>query len=272
MKKISLLLIFMVAASFAAQAKKANVSPAFKAGERLTYTVSYAAKMWPNTDMGDLVISVSDDTLSGKSVLKISARATVKGMFAWFYDLDDRYYTWLSKEDFRPMKSTSELKEGEYRYSSQFLYDWGRRVSKNTFRNHRQKNPTEAVVSLEREAMDGVALFFNLRLHDADSYTPGKYMVLPLLLKDKVQLVKYKYYGRESIKVQGLGTVKTLKFSCQLINDDAASFEEGSEFFLWISDDDNKIPVFIESPLKVGRVKVRLTSYKNLMYPGSSVL
>lgn len=272
MKKISVLLLFITLALFSAQARQAAIHPAFKSGEQLRYTVSYSASMWPNTDMGDLTISVSDEMLNGVPALKISARATVKGMFAWFYNLDDRYYTWLSKKDYKPLKSSSELQEGEYRYSSQFIYDWDRRVSQNTYRNHKVNTPSESVISLEKDAMDGIALFFNLRLHDADEYTQGKYMLLPLLLKDKVQLVKYKYYGRETISVKGLGKVKTLKFSCQLINDDAATFEDGSEFFIWISDDGNKVPVYIESPLKVGRVMARLTSYKNLMHTAGSVL
>ena len=46
-------------------------------------------------------------------------------------------------------------------------------------------------------------------------------------------------------KYRGLGGVNTLKFSCQLVNDVADSFEEGSEFFVWISDDgSNKVPGF----------------------------
>lgn len=272
MKKIYVLFIFALALSVTVEARQSSVTPAFKGGEQLKYTVSYSASMWPNTDMGNLVITVSDDTLGGVPALKISAIATVKGMFAWFYNLDDRYYTWLSKNDFRPLKATSDLKEGNYRYSSQFIYDWDKKISKNTYRNHNVKNPTESIVSLEKNAMDGIALFFNLRLHDPSDYAQGKYMVLPLLLKDGVKLVKYKYYGPETVNVKGLGNVKTLKFSCQLINDDAATFEEGSEFFIWISDDDNKVPVCIESPLKVGIVKARLTDYKNLMHTAGSVL
>ena len=69
----------------------------------------------------------------------------------------------------------------------------------------------------------------------------------------------------------GLGRVNTLKFSCQLVNDVADSFEEGSEFFVWISDDGNKVPVFLESPLRVGSVRARLVEYGGLMYDSGAL-
>ena len=81
-----------------------------------------------------------------------------------------------------------------------------------------------------------------------------------------MRFIRYTYYGREVREIKGLGKVATLKFSCQLVNDGAESFEEGSEFFVWISDDDNKVPVFLESPLRVGSVRARLVEYDGLMY------
>lgn len=239
----------------------------FAAGEELLYTVSYRAAMWPNTDMGDVVLSVTEDVTEGQPTLRIDARATVKGVFRWFYELDDRYYSWLRAEDLRPLRARAELLEGDYRFSSEFRYDWAKDVARNSYRNHaKRRTPLEATVALEGAAMDGVSLFYNLRSHDLDAYRPGEVRTLALLLKDKVRYVQYTYYGRETVRVKGLGKVQTLKFSCQLINDDADSFEDGSEFFVWISDDANKIPVLLESPLRVGSVRARLVAYDGLKY------
>lgn len=243
-----------------------NVRP-FAAGERLLYTVSYRAAMWPNTDMGDVVLAVTADKTHGEEALRIDARATVKGVFSWFYELDDRYYSWLRTTDLRPLLAQAELLEGDYRFSSEFRYDWERDVARNSYRNHaKRRTPIDTTVTLEGAAMDGVSLFYNLRSHDLTTYRPGEVRTLALLLKDKVQYVKYTYYGKETVKVKGLGKIRTLKFSCQLINDDADSFEDGSEFFVWISDDANKVPVLLESPLRVGSVRARLVAYDGLKH------
>lgn len=248
-----------------------NIIPAFKAGEKLTYVVSYKAKMWPNTDMGDVAMTVSNDSVGGAAVLRIEANATVKGMFKWFYRLDDRYKSWLRKSDMRPVKATADLQENEYHFTSVYNYDWAKMISKNRYRNHKYPNTTDTTVSLKGNAMDAISLFYNLRLHNIASYSPGETKTLAVLLKDKVKSIKYKYYGKEVKSIPGLGDVKTLKFSCQLVNDDAATFEEGSEFYVWITDDKNKVPVLLESPIKVGSIRARLVEFSGLMYPSEVI-
>jgi hypothetical protein len=36
---------------------------------------------------------------------------------------------------------------------------------------------------------------------------------------------------------------------------------------VWVSQDGNRIPVLIESPIKVGSIKAVLNAYENLKYP-----
>lgn len=271
MKSIMLALLASVAWMQGA-AQTDGLEKTFDSGESLKYTVSYRAKMWPNTDMGDVMLTVADDTVGTEPALKISARATVKGIFSWFYQLDDRYNSWLHRHDMYPLLANAELLEGDYRFSSRYEYEWAAGISNNTYRDHRNPEPTEAVVELAGDAMDAISLFYTLRMHDMDTYTPGETRTLALLLKNSVQFIQYRYYGKEEKRVKGLGVVKTLKFSCQLINDGADSFEEGSEFFVWISDDGNKIPVFLESPLRVGSVRARLVEYDGLLYGADAIM
>ncbi|HPE10350.1 MAG TPA: DUF3108 domain-containing protein, partial [Saprospiraceae bacterium] len=43
-------------------------------------------------------------------------------------------------------------------------------------------------------------------------------------------------------------------------------FEKGNTMKMYISEDENQIPLMVETSLKVGNVKVILKSYKNLRY------
>ena len=59
--------------------------------------------------------------------------------------------------------------------------------------------------------------------------------------------------------------VDCLKFAVEVI---AGSVFKGDESVtLWVSDDKNHIPLEIESPITVGKVKARITKYDNLKYP-----
>lgn len=262
-----LMMLFVATGARAENTASAAHKKVFVHGEKLTYSVSYRAAMWPNTDVGNVVLTVTDDVLDNTESYRLDAVATVSGMFKWFYKLNDRYRIWLRKSDMRPLRADADLSEGDYRFTSTYLYDWDNGLSHNTYRNHVDPKSSHVTVRLVADAMDAISLFYNLRLDDFSTYVPGESRSLAFLLKDNVQLIKYKYYGKEIKKITGLGSVSTLKFSCQLVNDSADSFEDGSEFFVWISDDANRIPVLLESPLRVGSIRARLVQYEGLVAP-----
>jgi hypothetical protein len=66
-------------------------------------------------------------------------------------------------------------------------------------------------------------------------------------------------------KVKKLGKFDVLRFSPELITGNL--FDEGDEANIYVTNDENKLPVLIESPLSVGKVKVVLKEYEGLKYP-----
>ena len=91
-----------------------------------------------------------------------------------------------------------------------------------------------------------------------------------LVLEDTIRPIRYRFLGREVKNIRGTGKFRTLKFVCELATSSGESFKDGSEFYLWISDDLNKIPLYLESPIRIGSVRVRLLDASNLKYPLTS--
>ncbi len=71
--------------------------------------------------------------------------------------------------------------------------------------------------------------------------------------------------AKRDVKIKGSGTYNTLRFSPQLITGEL--FKDGDEMQIYVSNDKNKIPLMIESPVTVGSVKAVLHSYNGLRYP-----
>lgn len=123
---------------------------------------------------------------------------------------------------------------------------------------------------LSEVSYDAVALFFNLRCEDANSFKVGEVRTLEMVLSDTIRRINFRLAAREVRNIKGLGKFRTLKFVCELATSSGESFKDGSEFTIWISDDRNKIPLYLESPIRVGSVRVRLLNVSNLKYPFSS--
>ena len=111
-----------------------------------------------------------------------------------------------------------------------------------------------------------------LRAADVASFREGEPATLQMVLEDTIRHLRYRYLGRETKKIRNMGKFRTLKFDCQLGSSQGYSFTDGSVFTIWISDDENKIPLYIESPVKIGSINAYISGYKGLKYPLSSLI
>ena len=114
--------------------------------------------------------------------------------------------------------------------------------------------------------------FFNLRSASAEDFHVGEPATLQMVLQDTVRHLHYRYLGRENKKIRNMGRFRTLKFECQLGTTEGYSFTDGTIFTIWISDDENKIPLYIESPVKIGSINAYISGYKGLKYPVESLM
>lgn len=240
---------------------------AYGAGEELVFVVSYKAKMWFNTDVGQVVMSVSDDRAENVPALKITARATVYNFFKMFFNLNDTYRVWIDADRHLPLRFESDIREGGYRFTSNFVYDWhNMRVDTRYCNQNRYPEGKQKSMALDNGVMDGVSLFYAMRSLDFSQLTAGRTHKLKLLLEDTVRTINYRFLGQEELATRDFGTLATCKFACQLATSEGESFDDGSEFYLWVTDDENRTPVYVESPIRVGSVRARLVSYKNLKH------
>ena len=239
-------------------------------GEKLFYRAAYRAKLIPNTEVGEVTVETTSDTLAGKDVFRVRGNGRTLPSWRWFYNLNDTYRSYVDTTTFRPVLSTSQIRENGYRAWTRFEYDWDNGVSANT-KQRRHDPPTEHRIPIEGESYDGVSLFYDLRTIDPTTLVEDEDRTIALLLNDTVRYINYRYLGRERKKVRNVGTFRTLKFSCQLATSTGESFEDGSEFFIWISDDRNKIPVFFESPIRVGSVRAYISKFEGLRFPVESL-
>lgn len=241
----------------------------YQPGEVLSYRVSYKAKMFPNTEVATVQIATTTDELEGEPAYRVEGYGRTLPTYRWFFPIDDRYIVWADTLTLRTRRFESDVHEGEYTFTSRYRYDWPDMRVHTRWQKRKDPEKSKTMV-LTPESMDPVSLYFNMRTLDPDEFRVGESRVLEMLLQDTIRYLKYRYMGREVKKIRTMGRFRTLKFVCQIGTSDGYSFTDGSEFTLWISDDDNKIPLYIESPIRVGSIQAYITAYKGLKYPLAS--
>lgn len=240
-------------------------------GEVLEYKVSYKAKLFPNTEVGSVVVATSLGEWQGSPVYVVDAHGRTLPTYRWFFDLDDRYVIRADTATLRPVRFEGDIKEGSYTFWSRYDYNWPDSVAYTHWQS--RKNPVQSKeIALTAESLDAISLFFRMRSADPESFSPGQIGTLQMVLQDTVRNIKFRYQGREVKKIRNMGRFRTLRFSCQLGTTEDFTFKDGSEFTIWISDDRNKIPLYLESPVRVGSVQAYISGYNGLKYPLTSKL
>ena len=75
---------------------------------------------------------------------------------------------------------------------------------------------------------------------------------------------KLKYLGKEVVNSK-FGDVSCLKF--RPVVQSGRVFKEQESVTLWVSDDQNKLPIRLQADILVGSIKADIENFKNLKYP-----
>lgn len=225
-----------------------NIS--FKDGEKLTFRVYYNMSfVWINA--GNAVFSAKAEELNGKKVFHITGDGKTAKSYEWFYKVNDRYETYLNKETMLPERFVRNVSEGNIKINQDIWFDHktGTAVS---------DNKTYSVPLCTQDVLSAIYLARNI---DYNKYKPGDKIPFSMFLDDKVYSLYIKYVGKEKIKTK-MGTFHAIKIVPLLI--EGTIFKGGEKMTVWVSDDNNHLPLRIDSPILVGSIKVDLIGYENL--------
>jgi hypothetical protein len=223
---------------------------AFQPGETLTYDVS-----WSNIiSAGTVTMEVKGKTLpDGKSVLDFIVMGHSTGLVGSLYPVTE---TALSVFDPSVMQSLSYSLTEKYGSKKErrrvVVFDRAQKTVISTL-----NNDPPATLDVPEQVQDGLSSLYYLRTReDLDT---GKTIVIDVLDREKNWSVEFQILGRESLKTPR-GEFPTIKV--RTYPKYKGVFMNKGEVFIWLTDDNRKVPVLIKSHLKVGSFVLTLTEMK----------
>lgn len=245
-------------------------SLAFQAGEVMKFVLHYR---WVgiNTDVGTATVRLDTLTFNGEDAFCCSVSGKTTKMFDLFFKVREDFKSWFTRDGLRPLKFTRDTYEGGYEARNTYLYDWtlpDPHIDADLYSSKKGQHSME--LPLTPCTFDLPTLFFFARNMDIDNVEPGRRYPMTFAIDDDIFNVYFILYGRETIKVKGLGTVKAIRFTAKLLEGEVFKGEE--DMTIWISDDENRLPVYFEAPLRVGLAAGRMTGYSGLKYPFDSLI
>ena len=235
----------------------------FQAGEQITYKLFYNWNfIW--LAAGEVVFNVTES--DGK--YHISAVGRTYKTYEWFFKVRDYYDSYIDKETLLPYTSIRDVHEGKYTLYDKVDFDQEKNLAVSERGKTRYETTTKKY-DLDGCMHDVLSIIYYSRNLDFDRYEAGQEFPVKIFMDKEVWPLKVKYKGKEESKrIKGRGKFKTIKFSPEVIEGEV--FKTDTEMNVWVSDDGNRIPLLIESPVSVGSVKAVLKDYKGLKYDMTS--
>jgi len=248
MKKGIVLLLLIVLSSFDTQK-----TPAFDVGEWFKFRIHYGF-----VTAGYATLEVKEATRNNKKIFHAIGKGYTTGVSKFFFKVEDVYESYFDKVTGKPYQFVRKIDEGGYTKNQEGFFN----QDKNTILVKDYKNKNENTYTTPENVQDIISTFYYLRNHpNIDKLKVGESITIDMFFDGETTKFRLKYIGNEVIDSK-FGNIATMVF--RPLVQSGRVFKEEESLTVWISDDENKLPIRIKADLAVGSIKADLESFKGL--------
>ncbi len=251
--------IFLTHFQLLAQGQAGN--PPFTFGEELNFEVTYG---WLNLAEAKMEVSRRPANQYNDPHYKIDVFGKTRGAATIFGRVNDNWGTHLNTETLLPTLSYRHIEEGRYRKHELVHFDQTNKQARMELYERDKKTLGKSKnYKLPGQVQDLVSGFYYLRSLDLTSLVKGQTVYIRGFFDEEIYNIKLIYEGTETIDTN-LGEKETYIFSPQLPPNKL--FRGDSPVKVWVTADENKIPVKIKANLFLGSLNLDITTAKGLRY------
>jgi len=221
----------------------------FMEGEKLTFDVKYGL-----INAAEATLEAKSASYQGESVWKLSTNAKTHPFFDKVFKVRDKVESWWDKDTQLPFKFSKNLQEGKYRQHRVHIYDHAKhstiyqrwQFSKNTYENE--------VMDIPANTQDILSAFYYIRCQNLEVGKSARVNITADGRSMDTEVVVHRKEKRKTI----FGEVECLVIEPKLRGE--AVFKQTGRILIWLTNDEYKIPVRLESKVTFGSFVATLKS------------
>ena len=231
----------------------------FNTGEKITYTIFYnVIGLYVNA--GDAQFTVTPTKWEGDAAYAFTATGNSNRKYDWIFKVRDKYESIVDSKTLLPYFFSRSINEGSF-HQNQTL----------AFNQKSNEVTTQKGTSFKAAdcTFDVISAVYAVRNLDFSNLQVNEKVYLNFFLDNELFPSYFKYLGKEIIQTR-FGKFKAIKIAPLLVK--GSMFEGGELMTIWVTDDDNHVPIRIETPIIVGSIKVDMKSYQGLRHPLNAMI
>lgn len=231
----------------------------YKDAEYFDYSIEYGL-----LNVGELNIETADKPLliDNNPFYNVKLNAKIQGAIGWIASLNNYYETFVDTISLNPYKFTRNLQENKYRKIEYAIFDRTKDTVTITDTTGGIANAKINAYSVSDNIQDMISVFFVLRNASLERLNEQDTITFDAFLDKSCFNIRVKYLGKEKIKsITANGKKVNALVLAPLIRTDGLLAGE-TPVKIWVSEDDQRIPLKIQVKLSVGSVEMGLKEYR----------
>ena len=245
-----------------------DTNTVFNEGEQIRYTVSYNwGPVW--VDAGLVTFEATKEKYHDKTAWHFKGTGKTFPSYDLLFKVRDYFDSWTDPETIKSISFKRYVYEGGYSLLNTLDFDYRQEiVFANTKTN---KNPPRVdTLKLQPCAFDMLSAIYYTRTLDFSNVQPGLKQQVKVLIDDAYYDIYVRILGKEMVENKEGQKFHCIKFAAKMVQ--GTIFKGDEDVVVWVTDDGNKIPVYIEAKIIVGTIKAYLKDTKGLRHPMTSLV
>ena len=241
-------------------------STPFQNGEVLNFDIRYKYGL-VMLKAGTAKFRVNTSTLNNQPTYRSSLDFRTSSFFDKIFKIRDTLYSHASKPELMPLYHKRSVNEGNTHFNEEvFILKHSPDYSEARVKRERNNEIRfDTIVSSNNLGYDLLNLFVFIRTLDYSKLKKGdSFQLTAFMDKSNINIILH-YVGKSVIDKSSKIKYKTHKFDVDIA--DKAFNTSKKSLEIWISDDDNRVPLKLKAQLKIGAAEADLSSHSNLKNP-----
>lgn len=232
----------------------------FKPGEKLTYHAYYNwGLIWLHA--GEVQFSVQQKIFAGNQAYYFEAIGNSIKKYDWMYKVRDSFKSYVDINSFRTLWAERSTSEGGYKAYENYTFIPSEKKIYTTVHNSK-KRLTKDTIQTSAQIFDVLTAIYQCRSINFEHYKIKEKIPVKIVLDGKIYPLFLRYLGKETIKNRNGQSFRCIKFSALLV--EGSIFKGGEDMNIWVTDDDNRVPILVDAKILIGSVKAYLYSMEGV--------
>ena len=201
--------------------------------------------------------------INGRDCYRVDVFGKTSGAVDWVAKVNDNWGAYIDTAALIPHISYRKIEEGRYRKNELVKFDHETdMIEAKVINNETGDFKEPEYIQAPDNIRDIIGGLFYLRSIDFGNMEEGKLITLSAFFEDTVYDFDIIFKGRESVKTK-VGSFDALVL--QPVMPENKLFADENPVTVWLSDDQNRIPLKVEANLVVGRATCELILAEGLL-------